>query len=637
MKYSCELYPTILTPFLEDGAIDYESLDALISLFAVNGTDGVFAVCQSSEMFFLSDGEKLALAEFCIRKCREKGMKCVVSGHTQDGVEAQIAYLRALEALKPDAIILVNNRFAREDEGEETLLSNFRRVLEALKIDTRMGVYECPYPYKRPLSEEMLNMMRADGRFDFVKDTCCQIDEIRRRLGLLSGSGIRLFNANSATLYESILSGAAGYSGVMLNMMPEVFACLKQSVEMERVNPARVRKITRFISAASVIEYQNYPTNAKHMLVSRGVFKTERVRNGKPLLTESQRKEAEDFLAEAFSAAARFAKRPWVSYAFEPGAYFPECHASSVLSDRNGEMVVYFAGTREKAADVGIWFSRHTSAGWTAPRRIAKVLPDVPHWNPVIYAIPGGVRVLFKVGKEISEWQSWHTESRDGGETWTEPRPCGAACGPVRSKPIRLSNGETLAPNSVETGDSWRPFVDISRDGGLTFERLAAIPVNGARPGEPNYMSGLGAIQPTLWESAPGHVHALLRTSCGEVFRSDSEDFGRTWREAYPTGIPSNNSGIDVVSARGALYLALNPVSGNWAERTPLVILKSKDNGKRFAPFATVSDRLFDDARDGAAELSYPALIADGTRLIVAFTCMRRTIGLAEMDISEES
>ena len=636
MNYSCELYPTILTPFREDGETDFQSLDRLISLFARNGMDGVFAVCQSSEMFFLSDAEKLALAEFCIRKCREKGMKCVVSGHTQDDIPSQIRYLRALEALKPDAIILVNNRLAGEDEGEETLLANLRRVLDALKPDTRLGVYECPYPYKRLLSGEMLKMMREDGRFDFVKDTCCRIDEIRRRIDLLSGSGIRLFNANSATLYESVLSGAAGYSGVMLNMMPELFALLKQSVEGENANPARAKRVSRFISAASVIEYQNYPPNAKHMLVRRGIFRTERVRNGKPSLTESQRKEADDFLAEALSAAARFARQPWVSYAFEPGAYFPECHASSVVRAKDGEMVVYFAGTREKAADVGIWLSRHTPAGWAPPRRIAKVFPDVPHWNPVIYAIPGGVRVTFKVGREIPEWQSWHTESYDGGETWTEPRPYGAACGPVRSKPIRLSNGELLAPNSVETGESWRPFVDVSRDDGDSFERLAAIPVNCARPGEPNFMSGLGAIQPTLWESAPGHVHALLRTTCGEVFRSDSEDFGRTWREAYPADIPSNNSGIDAVSVGGALYLALNPVSGNWAERTPLVILKSVDNGRRFVPFATVSDRLFDDARGGAAELSYPALIADGTELIVTFTCMRATIGLAKIDLSGE-
>lgn len=633
MKYRCALYPTILTPFCNDGAIDYPSLEKLISLFAANGMEGIFAVCQSSEMFFLSDEEKLELAEFCIRSCREKGMKCVVSGHTQDGVEAQIAYLRALEKLKPDAVILVSNRFAGESEDEETLLKNLRAVLNALAPDTRLGVYECPYPYKRALSDQMLSVMAADGRFDFVKDTCCKIDVIRERLAILEGSGIRLFNANSATLYESLLSGAAGYSGVMLNMMPELFALLRDSLENENGNPARAQKIARFISAASVIEYQNYPPNAKRMLVSRGIFKTAVVRNGKPPLTESQEKEADDFLSEIRAAVARFTASPWVSYAFEPGAFFPECHASSVLPVKDGEMVVYFAGTHEKAADVGIWFSRRTNTGWLAPRRIAKVFEDVPHWNPVIYAIPGGVRVTFKVGKTIPEWQSWHTESYDGGETWTQPRAYGSACGPVRSKPVRLSNGEMLAPNSVETENTWRPFADVSRDDGATFERLNAIPLNCDRPEDVNFISGKGAIQPTLWESAPGHVHALLRTTCGRVFRSDSEDYGRTWCEAYPTSIPSNNSGIDAVSVRGTLYLALNPIGTNMGERTPLVVLKSSDNGRNFIPFATVSDRLFDDVRGKAAELSYPALVADGNSLCVTFTCMRRTIGLARIDL----
>lgn len=78
-ELSCCLYPTVVTPFLEDGSIDYDSLEKLIGLFKQNNTDGVFAVCQSSEMFFLDEEEKLALAAFTIDKCHELGLKCVAS------------------------------------------------------------------------------------------------------------------------------------------------------------------------------------------------------------------------------------------------------------------------------------------------------------------------------------------------------------------------------------------------------------------------------------------------------------------------------------------------------------------------------------------------------------------------------
>lgn len=614
MKYSCAIYPTIITPFTQEGNIDYPSLGKLIAFYARIGVDGIFAVCQSSEMFFLSDEEKLELAAFSISECRRNGIRCVVSGHTQEETDGQIRYLKQLEALKPDAVILVNNRFAAEDEDEETALDAFRRVAGALAPDTRLGVYECPYPYKRPISDKLISAMIADGRFDFIKDTCCRIDEIKSRLALLSGSGIALYNANAATLHESLLSGAAGYSGVMLNIIPEWFSMLKEA--MAREETALAALLCEGISGMSTIECQNYPANAKYALVKRGILKTAVTRNGKPKLTESQMKEMDAFLLTAESARIALLPRAAVSFLFAPGSAFPSCHASCVLRRENVTYVVYFAGAYEKADDVGIWLSLEKNGVWQKPKRIAKT-EESAHWNPVIYAIPGGVRVTFKVGKEIPDWISFHTESYDGGETWTEPVSYGRACGPVRSKPIRLNNGALLAPNSVETETAWRTCVDVSYDDGAHYEKPVDIPLPG--------MSGKGAIQPTLWESTPGTVHAFLRTTCGYIYRSDSTDGGRSWTTAVSTGLPNNNSGIDVAYYKGRLYLALNPVSGNWAARTPLMIYVSSDNGASFREFRVLEDAPLHNGH--GAEFSYPSLHAEDGKLYVSYTRNRETIG----------
>lgn len=323
---------------------------------------------------------------------------------------------------------------------------------------------------------------------------------------------------------------------------------------------------------------------------------------------------------------------PDIEFLFEDSAFFPSCHASSLVRLENGDILcVYFAGKHEKADDVGIFLSRRTQNGWEKPVALAKV-SEVPHWNPVIFAIPGGVRVCFKVGSEIPDWLTWHTESFDAGRTWTQPAPCKNALGPVRSKPIVLSNGKLLAPNSVETASSWRPFADISENSGETFKRLSPIPINIENENDKNFISGLGAIQPTLWESENGCVHALLRTTCGYIFRSDSTDFGKTFSEAHNTSIPNNNSGIDVVHTPRGLFLAMNPVSGNWAARTPLVILKSTDNGHTFSHFHTLADLKTDEKENKLAEFSYPAIIADEKYLHITFTWMRRQIAYCKLN-----
>ena len=320
---------------------------------------------------------------------------------------------------------------------------------------------------------------------------------------------------------------------------------------------------------------------------------------------------------------------------FDDGAFFPSCHASTVLPlEGSVVLAAYFAGKHEKADDVAIWLSRRVDGRWLAPVKLAKVYEDVAHWNPVLMPIPGGARLIFKVGREIPQWKSWTMTTYDGGETWSEPVPYPAGYddqGPVRNKPLFLPDGSMLAPDSVETATEWRPRVDISMDHGASFTGAAWIPIDTeSEENSPLYMPGKGAIQPTLWTSAPGMVHALLRTTAGYVFRSDSCDNGRTWCAAYNTGFPNNNSGIDLAQLDSVLYLVMNPVSGNWAARTPLVIMRSTDNGGSFSEYLTLEDMRDDPMKKKGdaptAEFSYPAIVAQDGRLYVTYTYMRRQI-----------
>ena len=65
---SSGLWPVMLTPFTDEGNIDYASLERLIDWYERNGATGLFAVCQSSETFYLSLRERVELV--AIRACR---------------------------------------------------------------------------------------------------------------------------------------------------------------------------------------------------------------------------------------------------------------------------------------------------------------------------------------------------------------------------------------------------------------------------------------------------------------------------------------------------------------------------------------------------------------------------------------
>ncbi|RZJ89994.1 MAG: dihydrodipicolinate synthase family protein, partial [Chryseobacterium sp.] len=51
--------PVMLTPFLSNGNIDYPALTQLTEIYLQAGASGLFANCLSSEMFELSDEERI--------------------------------------------------------------------------------------------------------------------------------------------------------------------------------------------------------------------------------------------------------------------------------------------------------------------------------------------------------------------------------------------------------------------------------------------------------------------------------------------------------------------------------------------------------------------------------------------------
>lgn len=257
---------TMITPFTPDNSIDYDGVAALLDWYEAKGLDGIFAVCQSSEMFYLSLRERVELTRFILQEARGR-LPVIASGHVSEALDDQIEELAALAALQPEAVVLVSNRLARRDEPDAVWKRNATRLLDALPgVD--FGIYECPYPYKRLMSPELLGWCAQTGRFTFLKDTCCNIAQIRAKVRAVAGTPLKIFNANSATLLASLQAGCAGFSGVMLNFHPELYGRLCHRWQEE---PQEAQRLQHFATVASLIELQLYPTNAKYHMMLDGV------------------------------------------------------------------------------------------------------------------------------------------------------------------------------------------------------------------------------------------------------------------------------------------------------------------------------------------------------------------------------
>lgn len=258
----------MLTPFTDNNEVDYESLEKLVDWYIENGVAGLFADCQSSEMFFLSLEERVKIASFVKERAAGR-VPVVASGHISESLEDQAEELNAIAKTGVDAVIMITNLLAKEDESDEIWLENLKKLLDKLPEDLALGFYECPYPYKRIISPELLKWCADTGRFYFIKDTSCSIENIRAKLEQIEGSHLKLFNANSSTLLETLEMGCSGFSGVMANFHTDLYVWLCENYDKE---PEKARILADFLTTASLIERQVYPVNAKYAQQKMGNF-----------------------------------------------------------------------------------------------------------------------------------------------------------------------------------------------------------------------------------------------------------------------------------------------------------------------------------------------------------------------------
>jgi len=261
------VYPTMITPYAPNGEIDYALVERLVDWYAEKGCRGVFAVCQSSEMAFLSLRERVRLAQ-TVTAAASGRLDVVASGHISDSPEAQAEEVCAVAETGVRAVVLVTNRLDPQRDGDGEWIRRAETLLSRIPPEVKLGLYECPNPYKRLLTPEILDWCLASGRFSFIKDTCCDPDLLTARLRRLAGGGLGLFNANEQTLLHALRQGAWGYSGIMANFHPELLVWLCEHWQDE---PETAERLQNFLSLYAFKEQLAYPCTAKYRFRLEGV------------------------------------------------------------------------------------------------------------------------------------------------------------------------------------------------------------------------------------------------------------------------------------------------------------------------------------------------------------------------------
>lgn len=259
--------PVMLTPFRENGEVDYKTLSALTEMYLHAGSAGLFANCLSSEMFELNEEEMLTSIEQVV-KVSNGSVPVVATGAFGGKIAKQADFIKRVYDIGVQAVIIITSLIAEESESDDVFNERVIKLIDATP-GIPLGFYECPVPYKRLLSAQQLQLFGGTGRIIYHKDTCLDIVQIKEKLAVTRNSSFALYDAYMGHAVASLQAGSAGLSCIQGNYFPELIVWLCNNYDNDSCRDD-VQKVQQFLISNMDVMHEVYPVVSKYFLNKRG-------------------------------------------------------------------------------------------------------------------------------------------------------------------------------------------------------------------------------------------------------------------------------------------------------------------------------------------------------------------------------
>ena len=262
--------PVMITPFNLKAKVDLDVVSLLVDFYLAAGVKGFFANCLSSEMFSITEDERLELTQHIVRYVDGK-VPIVATGSFGLTLEDKAEFTKKIYDTGVDAVIMITGHFAKVDESDDVLLRNFDKMFQ-LTSDIPLGMYECPAPYKRIIGADVFKKILSADRMVYHKDTSITHENVKAKLDILKNidSQLEFYDAHTPNAMFSLQQGAKGMSSISGNFYPEVMVWMTENAN----DPSKQEEVAWLQSELTRVDpliHIAYPMSAKYFLQKRGL------------------------------------------------------------------------------------------------------------------------------------------------------------------------------------------------------------------------------------------------------------------------------------------------------------------------------------------------------------------------------
>ena len=262
--------PVMITPFNLKAKVDLDVVSNLIDFYLAAGVKGFFANCLSSEMYSITEDERLELTQHIVRYVNGR-VPVVATGSFGLTVSDKAAFTKKIYDTGINAVILITGHYANVEDSDDVLLKNFETMFK-LTGNIPLGMYECPAPYKRIIGPDVFKTLLSANRLVYHKDTSIELEKVKAKIDIVkeTKSNLEFFDAHSPNAMYSLQMGAKGMSSISGNFYPEILVWMVNNAN-DPAMQEEVKWLQAEISRVDPLIHIAYPMSAKYFLRKRGL------------------------------------------------------------------------------------------------------------------------------------------------------------------------------------------------------------------------------------------------------------------------------------------------------------------------------------------------------------------------------
>ncbi len=205
----------IVTPFKENGDVNYEKFAELVEFQIQNGTDAIIVCGTTGEASTLTHEEHLDVIKYCVEKVA--GRVPVVAGTGSNCTQTAVYLSQEAEKYGADAVLLVTPYYNKATQ--KGLYSHFKTVADAISIPVIL--YNVPGRTGcNILPETVVKLCSEVENIVGVKEASGNISQVARLMALADGR-VDLYSGNDDQIVPLLSLGGKGVISVLSNVAPK--------------------------------------------------------------------------------------------------------------------------------------------------------------------------------------------------------------------------------------------------------------------------------------------------------------------------------------------------------------------------------------------------------------------------------